>query len=82
MLKVLRENGAWWLPRCACGIPNRANWHVHVVLGREVCVDGTETTYTDIYVCTEHYSDWDTRGMLNWDSTGWAILEQKHTELR
>lgn len=65
---------------CTCGIPNKANWYVHVVLSKGVG-SGTETQEVDIYVCNEHLTI-HTRSMVNWDTTGWAILEQKRTELR
>lgn len=32
-----------------CGIPNKANYYLHVIVGRE-----DETSYSDIYVCDEH----------------------------
>jgi hypothetical protein len=66
---------------CACGIPNKANWHTLVILGRDVD-GGTETTYTDIYSCAQHFDADDTRAMLRWDGNeSWNILEVTHTEL-
>lgn len=39
-----------------CGIPNRANFHVHVVISRVISEVpyGTETSDVDIYVCEAH----------------------------
>lgn len=68
-------------PPCACGIPNRANVHVSVVLGRDVD-GGTETTSTDIYVCTDHWTG-NARDLLAWDGHEvWEIVETDVTHLR
>lgn len=45
-----------------CGIPNKANWYIHVVLGRHngefIAGDAiTETTYTELYICDSHIPD-------------------------
>jgi hypothetical protein len=68
-------------PACSCGIPNRADWHTLVVLGRDV-PGGTETTYTNVYSCDQHHTD-NPREMLRWDGhVEWEILEHEHTRLR
>lgn len=67
--------------RCSCGIPNKANWYVHVVLGRDV-PSGTETSYSDIYACDEHMTD-DTRSLFRFDNQEqWEILETDTHHLR
>lgn len=38
---------------CTCGIPNRANYYLSVVVGRDID-GGTETDSVDIYLCDEH----------------------------
>lgn len=38
---------------CACGIPNRANYYLSVIVGRDI-EGGTETDSVDIYLCDEH----------------------------
>lgn len=66
--------------QCACGIPNRANFHTQVILGKNV-EGGTETTYTDIYTCTEHTTT-DVRKMLAWDGhEEWYIIDYFMTKL-
>jgi hypothetical protein len=76
---------------CDCGIPNRANYYVNVILGRDI-PGGTETTETYIYVCTGHFveagmdervSAVNTRKLLNWDGhEDWDILESTAQKLR
>jgi hypothetical protein len=41
-------------PMCACGVPSRANWFVHAIIGKNV-PGGTKTEYTDMYVCDAHF---------------------------
>jgi hypothetical protein len=36
-----------------CGIPNKANYHLFVVTTWKV-PGGTDTSYTDIYLCEDH----------------------------
>lgn len=66
---------------CVCGTPNRANFHVHVILGRDI-PGGTETSYTDIYACAKHLRG-GVRPLLRFDGhEGWKILHRKTTYLR
>lgn len=46
--------------QCACGIPNRAAFHLMVIHGRKV-PGGTETDCTDVYLCRRHGSPIETR---------------------
>lgn len=71
---------------CTCGIPNKANVHYHLVIGRYI-PGGTETSDVDLYVCTTHDNGDDTyvsHNMLHPDilAGGWTILEHTRTELR
>lgn len=65
---------------CGCGIPNHADFHVHVTISRDV-PGGTETSYVDIYVCVDHMTD-DTRSLLRFDDAdAWEIVETRTTEI-
>lgn len=78
--------------RCACGIPNRANWHTHAVVGRpHESGFGTETDYCDIYTCDEHFPGYpdgsmsgaELRSMFRFDGAdSWEVLEHRSTHLR
>lgn len=72
---------------CNCGVPNKANTYYFVIIGRGDSQTGTETSYVDIYVCTEHdpgtEHDYDVRTLLEFDgSEDWDILEVTRTEIR
>lgn len=67
---------------CNCGIPSKANAHYFVVIGRP-----GKTSYTDIYVCTDHdpgTEDFgDVRTLFEFDNSDkWEILEVVRTILR
>lgn len=71
---------------CACGVPNKANFYVHVVIGKDV-PGGTETDYSDIYVCDVHgkarMTNAEIRELFRFDdAAAWKILEKKITRLR
>lgn len=55
-----------------------ANWHINVVIGREV-PGGTETEYMDLYVCDQHYA---TFSPLWMQPAGWVVLEREDAWLR
>jgi hypothetical protein len=71
--------------KCGCGIPNKADWYVYAVIGRpHESGFGTETDYTDIYVCDEHFpgypdgsmSEDDLRSLFAFDGADqWDVLE-------
>lgn len=81
---------------CNCGVPNKANWHVHVVYGRTLFPEGktwrdypdqtTEDlerrfgTETDY---TDAYACDAHKGTTkDYRPKGWVILESKFTRLR
>lgn len=66
-----------------CGIPNKANFHTHVVLIRpHPCGVGTEQSYSDVYTCTRH-TDINLYKILKADDVdGWDITDYTQTKLR
>lgn len=70
------------MSNCACGVPNRANTHYSVVVGRP-----GERSDVDVYMCTEHdpgtEDPADMRPLLAFDGADdWEILEVTRTEIR
>lgn len=60
---------------CGCGIPNRANVYVALVIGRDV-PGGTETSEVDAYSCSAH-EPVDAAQILHPDiqRDGWYVIE-------
>ena len=61
--------------RCSCGIPNRANYHTEVIVGRP-----GETSDVQIYTCAAHTTE-DVLKMLRIDGK-WEVLKFTQTHLR
>lgn len=60
--------------RCGCGIPNRANVYIELIIGRDV-PGGTETSSVDSYSCTEHEPA-DSAQILHPDiARDWYVIE-------
>jgi hypothetical protein len=66
-----------------CGIPNKANVHYGLTLGRDI-PGGTETCHVDVYVCTAHDPRMDEiRTVLAIDDAdSWTILDVHRADLR
>ena len=63
---------------CTCGVPNRANFHAEIIIGRYVS-GGTETESVDTYVCDKHDPD----DHLRFDDNDeWEVLAVTKTRLR
>ncbi len=72
---------------CTCGIPNLANTHYCVIIGKGDSRTGTETDYVNIYVCSAHdpgTEDFDdVRTLFAFDGPDeWDVLEVTRTEIR
>lgn len=70
------------MSNCACGVPNRANTYLSVIVGRL-----GERSDVDIYLCTEHDPGTedpdDVRPLLAFDDAGdWEIVKVTRTEIR
>lgn len=66
---------------CVCGVPNKAAYYLHVIIGRE-----GETDYSDIYLCRRHGGGIedrdDVRATFRFDDSGsWEILEWELSDL-
>lgn len=68
--------------KCGCGIPNRANVYISLVIGRNIS-GGTETSTVDAYSCTEHEPT-EPEQILHPDivADGWYVIEAKKDHVR
>jgi hypothetical protein len=69
--------------QCGCGIPNRANYYVGLVVGRDID-GGTETSHVDWYSCNGHVDTEFPATMLNPEiaAQGWYVIEAEVKWLR
>lgn len=72
------------MARCGCGIPRKADFHVGVIVYRDLTdendIYGTETGDVDIYVCADHLTT-DIQDLLR-IGDDWGVIESVVTELR
>lgn len=66
---------------CSCGVPNRANHYVALIIGRNL-PGGTQTESVDAYFCDDHLPA-ELEDALNPDiAKEWYVIESTSTRIR